>query len=313
MEDQDDFYRRADEMFELYFQGNYAGALVVTERLAQDFPDEMANTAFWRICLLAVDGKSSAALQAMAHALEDGMWWSEGQLRADRDLASLQGNPEFERMVAICRERHASKGRVSPRLLTREPAGMGPHPLLLALHGRSSRPAKDLRRWEPAVSMGWLLAMPQPSQLGSPNSYVWDDIERSQQEIVGHYETLIDQHPVDAGRVVLAGFSQGGGLALQMSLEGLLPVRGFLAVAPGKIAADNLDGLIASGPPDGLRGYIVVGDRDERYPLIKDVQRRVEAAGVPCELDVHPGMGHAYPREFENVLEKALLFLMQKE
>jgi predicted esterase len=303
-----EFYQRAEEMFALYFQRRYADALTVTERLAREFPAEEATTDYWRICLLAVDGRRQAALSSMSQSLARGMWWSEEQLRADPDLASLQGNPDFERLVIICRERHAAQSRVAPQLLIRRPEGAGPHPLLIALHGRGSSPAKEFHWWEPALGAGWLLALPQPSQLGSPKSYVWDDIEQSQQEIVGHCAGLMDKYPVDGRRVVVAGFSQGARLAIEMSLKGLLPVCGFMAVSPGKVVADSLDEWMAAGPPPALRGRIVAGTRDAGYPLVSTVHQRLEAAGISCELDVHEGVGHAYPPDFGNVLERALSF-----
>ena len=37
---------------------------------------------------------------------------------------------------------------------------------------------------------------------------------------------------IDFERIILGGFSQGGGIAIQLALTGDLPVRGFVVVAP---------------------------------------------------------------------------------
>jgi predicted esterase len=308
------FFARSEEMFKLYGEGKFTEALAFTERLAADFPEQAANTDLWRICLLSVSGSTTEALTAMQKSLAAGMWWSEAQLRGDRDLAALQGDPEFERMLALCRERHAAAQAVAKAgLLVREPEGKGPHPLLIALHGRGSRPDQDLDHWEPVVVQGWLLALPQSSQLSSPDRYVWDDSQKAVAEITGHFGSLVKRHDVDADHVILGGFSQGAALAIQMALRGDLPARGFLSVAPGRLAAEHLEALAEAAAKRGLRGYLVAGGHDPRYEVFKGIHDVLLKHGMPCMLEDHPDIGHEFPPLFERSLKKALKFLSSKE
>jgi len=309
MTDRMDFFRRSEAMMAFYADARYADALNVTEQLAVEFPDEIATTSFWRVCLLSRMGKIDEALKAMSNALEGGMWWSEWQLRRDEDLTPLQGSPAFEAMVAECRARQAAAQRDSkPEVSVHLPGGDGPHPLLIALHGRGSGPDRDFRYWEPVLQMGWVLAMPQSSQLGSPNTFIWDDAARAQEEIAAHYENLRERYPMDPQRVILAGFSQGAGLAIRICLRGLIPARGFLAVVPGRIATEDLDEAIRSAR--GKRGYLVVGDRDPRYETSAQIHALLNRNGIPCEMEDHPEMGHEFPRNFDQSILSAMRFLM---
>ena len=308
MTDRMDFFKRSEAMMAFYGEGKYLDALNVTEQLAVEFPDETATTSFWRVCLLSRAGRTDDALRAMSKALEQGLWWSEGQLRADEDLASLQGLPDFERMVTECRTRHAAAQRDSkPDVLVRLPEGEPPYPLLIALHARGGSPERDIRNWMPVLQMGWMLAMPQSSQLGSPNSYVWDDMQTARTEVIALVQKLLEEHPIDKARVILAGLSQGGALAIQMCLSNLLPACGFLSVAPGRIAVETLEELIPSAR--GKRGYLVVGGRDYRYEMTTQMHASLNQHGIPCELENHPEMGHAFPKDFDATLTKALRFL----
>ena len=156
--------------------------------------------------------------------------------------------------------------------------------------------------------MGWVLAMPQSSQLGSPNTFIWDDAARAQEEIAAHYENLRERYPMDPQRVILAGFSQGAGLAIRICLRGLIPARGFLAVVPGRIATEDLDEAIRSAR--GKRGYLVVGDRDPRYETSAQIHALLNRNGIPCEMEDHPEMGHEFPRNFDQSILSAMRFLM---
>ena len=309
MTDRMDFFKRSEAMMAFYGEGKYLDALNVAEGLAAEFPDEAATTSFWRVCLLSRAGRMDDALRAMSQAMEQGLWWSEQQLRADEDLAPLQGLSAFETMVAECRTRHAAAQKdAKPDILIRIPSTPAPYPLLIALHARGSSPGRDVRYWTPVLQMGWMLAMPQSSQLGSPNSYVWDDMQTARTEVIAPVQKLLEERPIDPARVILAGFSQGGALAIQMCLSNLLPVCGFLSVAPGRIAVETLEELIPSAR--GKRGYLVVGGRDYRYEMTTQMHTSLNQHGIPCELENHPEMGHAFPKDFERSIAKALEFLL---
>ena len=312
MTDRMNFFKRSEAMMSFYAEGKYLDALAVTEQLAAEFPEENATTSFWRVCLLSRVGKTDEALRAMSSALDDGLWWLEEQLRSDEDLAPLQGLPAFEKMVTECRTRQSLAQKNSkPEILIHLPTGNQPHPLLIALHGRASSPEHDFRSWELVLQMGWMLAMPKSSQLGSPNTFVWDDTARAREEIANQYKQLLEKYSIDRTRVILAGFSQGAAMALQICLRNVMPVTGFLAVGPGRFALEDLNELVRSAR--GKRGYLVVGERDPRYEMLTQIHALFNQNGIPCEMEKHPEMGHEFPKDFKQSIAKALKFLLHKE
>ncbi len=308
MPQQRDFFDRAETMMGLYAEGKYDQALRATEQLARDFPQEDAATSYWRLCLLSRQGKTAQALESMSQALQRGMWWDEHALRDDEDLASLQGLPAYETMVAECRRRYAEAQKSTrPDLLIRLPAAQPPYPLLIALHGRMGSAERDLPRWEPAVDKGWMLAMPQSSQCGSPTAFSWDDATRAREEIAAHYRALAERYPLDTSRIVLGGFSQGAALSIQLAVRGPIPAYGFIAVVPGRMALDGLEGLVHSAPK--LRGYLVAGGRDPRKEVFSQIRDLLSRNGVPCEMEEHPEMAHGFPRDLDRSIDRALEFL----
>jgi predicted esterase len=309
------------QLYQLYQSGEYAKALDLATRAASQFPAEGVRTYYWRVCMASLVNEMALALQLLEEALESGFWYAQTQLREDPDLQPLQGLPEFERMVEICRKRQAeAQAQAAPALITLEAegqcqAGLQPCPLLLALHGNNGTAEDSVGFWRPAVSNGWLLALPQSSQVRSPDGYAWNDRDWAVREIQEHYATLCEQYAVDRDRVVAAGFSLGGELAIWLALSGTIEARGFIAVGPGGPYMSELDKwipLIEASQGRGLRGYLVVGEQDVFcYEGTQSLAALLKSGDIPCELEVHPNLGHDFPPEFQQSLTRALEFVLQ--
>jgi predicted esterase len=184
---------------------------------------------------------------------------------------------------------------------------------MIALHGNNSNVQEDLPYWQPLVERGWLLALPQSSQIYGPQRYRWNDDQVAADELQAHYANLVVEYDIDPARVVVGGFSRGAGLGARAVLDGVIPARGFIAVAPVHpdfAGTSALPDLILS-PEQALRGYILLGEEDERYErhsrALVALMRRLN---MPCILDRHEGVGHVYPPDFASVLQTAIDFVL---
>jgi predicted esterase len=231
-------------------------------------------------------------------------------------LKSVQGLTEFERLTAISLGRAAeAQAKARPELITLEPAErMTPCPLLIALHGNTSNAQAMASSWQPLVSQGWLVALPQSSQVGGFDGYVWNDQERAEREIREHDAALRVRYPVDRAKTIVAGFSMGASTAIWLALSGAVEARGFIAVGPGgpfMTQPDRWQPLAESSMAHNRRGYIIVGDQDSlSFEGSKALVKSLADSGFPCELEIHAGLGHAFPPDFEKSLECALKFLL---
>lgn len=309
------------QLFQLYQNGEYARALDLVTREAGRFPTEARLVCYWRICMASLINETALALQLLEEALEAGFWYAEAQLREDPDLRPLQGLPEFERLVEICRKRQAeAQAQAVPALITVQPedqaqAGPQPCPLLLALHGNNGTAENSAGFWRSTVSNGWLLALPQSSQVRGPDGYAWNDRDWAVREIQEHVAVICEQYAVDPNRVVVAGFSLGGELAIWLALSGTIKARGFIAVGPGGPYMNEPDKwvpLIEASQGRGLRGYLVVGEQDIFcYEGTLALAELLRSRDFPCELEVHPNLGHDFPADFQQSLSRALEFILQ--
>jgi acetyl esterase/lipase len=132
-------------------------------------------------------------------------------------------------------------------------------------------------------------------------------------EVREHDAAIRREYQVDPARVVVGGFSMGGGLAVWLAASGTIEARGFIAVAPYLEDAGQLRPLIEARQGRTLHGYIVVGDQDDRcYQISQEIAALLRSHDIACELEVHPGLGHVFPPGFEGSLAKGLDFILQQ-
>jgi predicted esterase len=303
------------EFHTLCSAGEYAAAYQLATREASRFPESAQSTIYnWRFCTACLMGDPALALRLIEQALDAGYWYGEADLREDSDLAAIQGMPEFERLIAIAgRRRDVALAQAKPELNILEPAtSAAPYPLLLALHGNNSNIAGSERYWRSAADHGWLVALPQSSQVMSAGHYGWNDRDWAVREIVQHMVAVREQHPIDLERVVVAGFSMGGGLAAWLALSGALAACGFIGVGPFLANVESVLPLLEAPREPPLRTYLVASQRDVYcYGVAQKLAELLPPHGIACELELHPDLGHDFPPEFERSLIRGLEFIMR--
>lgn len=300
----------------LYGEQKYADVLDILTREGGNFPERAADIAYLRSCMAARIGKPEVAVAILEKALQHGHWYGEQMMRLTPSWQSLQGMPAFERVAAVCKERESAEHSES-RVLVREPEGSiqggQRYPLLIALHGNGDNATHTLSGWQAVASAGWLLGAIQSSQMSGSGSYGWFDVEQAIREIEGQYANLCEQYPIDTERVILAGFSMGSDLALQLALEGVIPARGFMLLGPGGTieTTDVWLPFIEAGKARGLRGYVMLGAEDVNVAQddIRSLVALLNNHGVACGFEAIPDVGHGYPAEYAPMLRRALAFI----
>ena len=247
------------EFYRLYGEGAYAAAYDLATREMGRFPAWAQSSYYnWRMCAACLMGQPDLALRLLDEALAAGHWYDEAGLREDGDLAALQGHPEFERLVAVSlRRREQALVSARPEMNVYQPSGEPPYPLLLALHGNHSNLAESAGHWQAATEQGWLVAAPQSSQVMGAGTFGWNDREWAVREVGDHFAALRERYAIDVGRVVVAGFSMGGGLATWLALSGAIPTRGFVGVGAFLPNVGDIIPLLEAGGGNGRRAYLI--------------------------------------------------------
>lgn len=280
---------------------------------APRFPEQEALIYNWRFCAAAMMNKTDLALQLIQESLDAGFFWSTDYLTSDEDLKSLYNLPEFKRLTEVSEERYREVRKNSKPLSLSLPLPENtepPLPLLLILHGNKSNAQYAAKSWKSAVREGWHTVLLQSSQIVSPFSFVWDDLELGAQDIEASYEQLLTPEAPETGPVVVGGFSKGGEMAIWLTLKEIIPLDGFIVVNPGGPYVQDVDRfrplLEECRSLDRLRGWLVTGETDLNHKNVKALYEVLNSHGLNCQLITSPNVAHDYPEDFDQILARVL-------
>jgi predicted esterase len=318
-----DFSRFQKEFFRLYYARTYEDALTWLRLGGGQFPEKAARLFYWRACISALLDRPNEAVKALQDGLDLGYWWTEDLLRKDPDLATLQARNDFISLLPLCDQRHRqAEAQNNPSVLIYPPTqfkgieqqSSQPFPLLLGLHCRGCDAQSMAMPFIHLTEQGWIVAAVQSAQLDYPGAYAWNDRERARQDVLEMLVEIQKQYVVDRERIILAGFSQGGGLALEMSLSGAIPARGVIGIAPylrqwEKYLPDHPDQPHPSRPD--LRIVLITGEKDGGQAVFTSIEQLISLHHLDFLRDQHPNLGHDFPDDFPNVLDRALSFILK--
>jgi predicted esterase len=310
--EQQGFDEVAGAVVRLYGERRYAEALTLARDASGRFPKRRATISFWIACLLSLIGEHDDAVAVLADGIERGEWWSEGRLRGDADLASLQGRANFDAVMDAARRRQAANPS-RPALEVLRPSTR-PRGFVIALHGAGGTIESAAAQWQHATELGYAVGVPLSSQRSGSDDdrRGWDDVTLAAHEVADARDRLARQLELESESAIFAGFSQGGRRVVEWALMGAQPdVRRFIGVASGvdHIRLEDFDRQLASAVRRGIRTAFVVGEEDWVLESVKSFHEALRAAGIASRLDVAPGVGHDYPPDFPSRLPALLAWV----
>lgn len=188
-----------------------------------------------------------------------------------------------------------------------EPPGDGPHPTVLALHGRGAN-ALDLLGLAPHLADGAFRVICPQGPLETPvgpgvTGYAWFPMSMggevdaaailsSRDGLRRFLDECLRRYPIDARRLVLLGFSQGGGMAYSLGLSEPGRFAG-MCVLSSWLRENMLQRLGVADGVDSLRTLVHHGRRDEMIELerAKHSVTLLENLRVPVDYREYD-MGH---------------------
>ncbi|HJS17897.1 MAG TPA: dienelactone hydrolase family protein [Anaerolineales bacterium] len=306
------FRELTDKLTALYTRSKYAEALELVEQNAPQFPEQSARTTFWRMCLLSLCGRADDTISVFRKGLDVGLWWRNDVFN-DTDLNAVRDLPEFRLLMTESQEKYEEERLHIERdhavLLPERPSSNG-YPLVIALHGRNGNKDTNLAEWEIARRNGWLVLLTQSTQPLFPASYCWDDSAQGIADLLFYYEQVSRNYSVDPRRVILAGFSQGSGMAIQAALSGKLSVHGFIGIASWW--ADPKELAPQTEEVKRIRGYFIAGEKDHTFERAREIRKALQENQITVAEELHPELAHEFPHDFEQSFDQAIDFIFKE-
>lgn len=300
-----------NETIAIYDKSGSLEAYQFMKENANEVEGNQAQIYNFKYALAAASGLEQEALDTMKEAIIDhGYWYAYDYLQSDDDLNSLRKFDEFQELVALCKSREQEALEETSAELIIEGSSNRKRPLLMALHGDQENAEITLRAWNSAITEGYTLALPQSSQIQFTDAYEWEDVEKGVEEVSMHVQNFSSRTDLMINDMVIGGFSAGCRVALKALMNKRFSVKGFLFVAPWlpdieewSSALDNLKG-------ENVRGYILCGDQDEDcLEGSRKLSELLQKKGIQHELKVIKNLDHEYPKDFNEELAKALMYI----
>jgi predicted esterase len=168
--------------------------------------------------------------------------------------------------------------------------------------------AAEFIPYEPSVRyrLGCCLA-----RLGEPD-HALAALDEAAERVDAAVDEAARRSKVDRGRVVLAGFSQGGGVALRLVADRPDRFRGAVAVNSLCQPLDKASWQKAAGG-HGVRVCVICGEYDKLLGRSKSAAEVLKAAKVPSRFDTVEKCGHEYPPDASDRLQAAARFVLTGE
>lgn len=303
------FDELTERVVTFYHQKKLDEALQMLEQQLDSFPEQAARLRFWQMCFLSLAGRSEEVFSVFGKGLDSGLWWHE-ELFSDPDLNSVRDLPEFQRLMSISQARYDEERSQIERdftVLEPEPPASGVYSLLVTLHGRNGNKDGDLGRWELARQRGWLVLSAQSTQPVFQGAYHWDDPEQGLADLLFYYDQVSHQYQIDPDRFLIAGFSQGSGMAIYTALRQSLPVRGFIGIGTWWANPSQLD-----LPAGQLRGYFITGEKDHTLERAREIQAVLRKNDIEFTEEVHADLGHEFSSDFGTSFDRGIGYIFRE-
>ena len=307
---------------EAYARRDFSAAAGHYELVAQLLPHEPLTRFRWACCL-ALQGQADRAFEELNASVRAG-WDDPERIAEAEELTVLREDSRFQQCLAQARACRDEDWIISA---AQDVDPQEPHGVLLLLHGLGCGPRSEVPYWmATAEKMKLIVVAPRATTRVASMLYGWQpqsgtrmstsepyyDVAAAVARIDQSLAAAAQRFAIDSDRVVLAGFSQGGGVALHVLREQSDRFRGAVVVncrypaGPARRWPQPRDG----GWP---RVQVLAGQLD---PLVPDSRRAVEelaAASVPHRFVELPETGHEYPADFSAVAAAALQRILEPE
>lgn len=180
-----------------------------------------------------------------------------------------------------------------------QPEGEGTFPAVLMVHEWWGLNAELTEMADILAEQGYIVLAPDTYRgrvattvPGALTLRLSADEARVDGDMQAAFDYLVALPNVDPARIGVMGFCYGGGVALRHavaneSIAGTINLYGDTIADP-----DDFGALLTSGRP--VLG--IFGEEDNQIPVseVEDFRAALEAAGIPHEVTIYPGVGHAF-------------------
>ena len=188
------------------------------------------------------------------------------------------------------------------------------YPLFIVFHGGNGNMKNMIQWWKSKrLSNEFIVAYMEASTLDNPpNRWGWRNLSQERKNIKRYYSEIKTQYRINEDQVYVGGFSLGGKVSIDLALNQIIPVKGFISLNHGggttRFFTDENVKKIAK---KNIKGVLVSGEKDYRYKKeTAKIKAMFNSHGLQYLFIENEGIGHYAPDNFRKVLNTYLDFIV---
>jgi phospholipase/carboxylesterase len=301
-----------DELRTVLDRGDYYRGIELLNEALEKLPENQYITTWLLAQFYATTMQYKSSMDILEYGHRKGIWYN---FKAAGDtFAPIAKKERFKKILEKNEElKEEAQDKSEPKFEVIKPEGYKEdkkYPMVIALHGA----AGSIRSMKSFFTSGllekeYLIAFFQSSQMIHSNGYHWENMSLARKEVKSLYEDVLDAYKVDEDRVILFGFSQGGAIAFDVSLNEIIPSIGFILFSPAKPKVYDLEKAVKRVQGKKISAVIITGENDYLLPGQKEMHRVFKEMGFVHKFTVIPKLGHDLPEDYKTRLEEAIRFV----
>jgi predicted esterase len=293
---------------------NYAEAIKSLKQVAKLLPYEPTSQALLAQCI-AKSGYTAEAITMMKQAIALG-WCDVATLQNHADYAWLRQHPQYEVITKL-----AQTAANEPFALY---ASKEPTTLVVLLHGLGAGPRSELPYWKAFADEHHLVIVaPRGITSIAPHLVGWHQRGVKDSRSLDYYDPQAGLRRVEEAvnftrkqlpklnsPTYLAGFSQGGGMALRIVQQRPDRFAGGVVVA-SLCQTPSVEHWKSLSEP--FRLVVACGKLDPHYQRHVTLCEQLSKANVTMKQITWDELGHEYPNDFTKRLSSAAIWMFNRK
>jgi predicted esterase len=306
-------FEQMDSLSQVYFRANKLDSAILAVEFGLDnFPEYDEKATFILGFLYVRAGNDTEALKNWDYGQKKGYFYGLNNQFHENHFGD---NEIFKKIAEIDKkigEKIDSISHIEYEIVRpKDYSENRKYPLIFIFHGsgRNLRKAKQI--WVSEILSNQFITVYLQSYIHtSPYDYKWIiEDDKTTLELKEIYEEVLNTNSIDKNKIILAGMSAGGMVAINYGFNDILKSSHFLLNCP--VIPDIEKNIIIDFISSDKEIVILTGEKDFALNKQKELIDMIREEEGKAKIKIIPGMGHQFSNDFSSLLDGYLKAIIE--